>query len=114
VASAFDLGQGYGQFLAASEAAFAAGHYEVAYHALMAALHCAEQAADTDRLEEVAQVARRHQQALDAQSPSHRLSSQSSAQRGHRSVFEAGAVTAESARKRLEAAKVLERLRPPR
>jgi len=86
-----------------------ARHYEVAYHILMAALHCAEDAADAARLREVARLFRQDRKAIDAIEPPHRLSTQSAHTR--QSIFEAGAITAEAEIKRLESEHLLADLR---
>jgi hypothetical protein len=99
----FSLDKGYEQLLALNQAAFAGGHHEVAYHALMAALHCAEQARDLSRLADVSRRCREQLQAIDRIAPAHRLSSQSARAAGHRSVFEMGASTADAAALRLQA-----------
>jgi hypothetical protein len=98
----FSARRTYGQFLKASTAAFGAGQFEVAYHALMAALHCAEGTGDTGRLTEVAQFARETQATIDTTAAAHRLSTQSANTRGHQSLFTVAAVMADAARLRLE------------
>src|SRR4051794_22110146 len=74
--------------MAVSGEAFAAGHYEAAYHALMAALHLAQDLGDEGRLLRVARVAGEQGRHIDTVSPSHRLSSQTARARGSNSVFE--------------------------
>ena len=90
----------YGQFLGLNAALFAAGHYEGAYHALMGAMHVAEDAERTDRLTEVAGLARLQRAAIDALTPPHRLSTQLT--RAGRSIYEMGAAMAEAVVQRLE------------
>ena len=77
-----------------------AGYNEAAYHALMAAVHCAESAGDVARLGHMAALLRDHRRRIDALEPPHKLSTASS--HGGRSIFEMGAVTAEAAALRLE------------
>jgi hypothetical protein len=102
VRTPYDTKSTYSQLLTVSSAAAAAGEYEVSYHALMAALHCAESADNAGRLVEVARLAREQLDTIDAGAPGHRLSSRTAAAHGHRSVFEMGAVTAEAAQKRVQ------------
>lgn len=90
----------YAEALALNESAFAGGHYEVAYHLLMTALHCAEELGDADRLAAVSALARGQQADLDRAAPAHRLASGSA--HGPRGVFEMAAVTAGGARQRVE------------
>ena len=63
----------YPSLLSASRQTFDAGCYDTSYHALMAALHAAQDREDTDRLEEVAGVASHHQVELNARAPDHHL-----------------------------------------
>src|SRR5262245_45269059 len=88
MASEGETGDVYEQLIAASETAFASGHYEAAYHALMAALHWANDQADLQRLQTVAQLANEQHNWLDTHLPTHRLSTQSSVLRGHQSVYD--------------------------
>jgi hypothetical protein len=82
--SADDL---YPMLLAAHHAAFAAGHYETAYHALMAALHSAQDRHDIHRLDAIAELAAAQQQRIDTNEPEHRLSSATAAARGHSAML---------------------------
>lgn len=50
-------GDMYEQLIAISEMSFAGGHYEAAYHALMAALYWANDLGDVQRIEAVEQLA---------------------------------------------------------
>lgn len=84
-------------------AARAAGQHEVAYHALCAVLHAAEALGDDATCELVEREAKACRDAIDAQQPRHKLSSQSARLRGHESIFQQLAVMGESARLRLEA-----------
>jgi hypothetical protein len=98
--SAFPTADVYAQALALNGSAFADGHYEVAFHLLMTALHCAEDLGDADRLAEVSGVAGAQQRDLDRAAPAHRLASRSA--HGPRGVFDMAAVTAGGARQRVE------------
>jgi hypothetical protein len=77
----------YPVLLAAHHAAFDAGHYETAYHALMAALHSAQDQHDARRLDEIAVLAASQQQRIDTDTPEHRLSSATAATRGHSAML---------------------------
>jgi hypothetical protein len=105
----FDPHHEYDRCLAQSEAAFAAGHVEVCYHLLMAALHCAEDAGDVGRLAEVARLCRERVQSIDEHDPAHRWSSGSSVRRGTPNLFTSGAGTADATIKRLKAEELLKR-----
>ena len=81
------VGNLFDQTMAVNGEAFAAGHYEAAYHALMAALHLAQDLGDETRLRNVSQVAGQQRQTIDSLVPAHRLCSQEARSRGHESVF---------------------------
>ncbi len=98
----FDVKVEYEHCLDMSATAFAAGYFEVAYHLLMAALHCAQDARDAAGLAEVGRKARTCLAEIDSRFPSHSLSSRTAEAHGHRSVFEMGAVTADSMLQRLD------------
>jgi len=83
--------------------------YEVAYHALAAALHCAEAAHDDVRLQAIQAEATRQQDEVDASSPHHRLSRNAGRERAHGGWFDALAIQASSVMSRQHAAAALER-----
>ena len=83
-------------------AARAVDQYEVAYHALAAALHAAASLNDHETCRLIERYADECRQHIDIRAPGHRLSSRSAQSRGHESVFRQLAVTAQSARLRLE------------
>ena len=80
-----------------------AGQYEVAYHALCAALHAAEALDDGGACELVEREARTCRDWIDTHAPESKLSSRSAQSRGHESIFRQLAVMAEAARLRLQA-----------
>src|SRR5436309_8831405 len=94
-----ELDRAFDQLLGLSRGMAAAGHYEVAYHALMAAVHSAEDMGDTARLGAVAELLRGYQGDIDALDPPHRLSTRSA--HGSRGLFTMGASSAEAVVKRL-------------
>jgi hypothetical protein len=74
--------------LRSNEAAFASGRYEAAYHALMAALHVAQDSEDAEGLLVIVGRAKEQQAAIDAVAHDHRFSTASAANRGHKSLYE--------------------------
>jgi hypothetical protein len=90
-----DLAGWYGRLMAVNAEAFAAGHWEAAYHALTGALHCAVDLRDAEQLWEVSDWARQQQAAIVAQAPRHRLSTQRAGARGHKGLFETTAFMAD-------------------
>jgi hypothetical protein len=67
--------------------AFAAGQYEVAYHALMAALHAAQDRQAADQLEQVAELAQMQQETIDVSSPGHPLASAQAREHGGNGIY---------------------------
>jgi hypothetical protein len=74
--------------LRSNEAAFTSGRYEAAYHALMAALHVAQDSEDAEGLLVIVGRAKEQQASIDALAHDHRLSTTSAASRGHKSLYE--------------------------
>jgi hypothetical protein len=70
------------QLMRINDGAFAAGRYETAYHALMAALHASQDMGDPVLLRRVEQTAEQQQDQLDVDSPHHRLSSDEAKRHG--------------------------------
>jgi hypothetical protein len=102
----FDPAAAYGQALALNEAAATAGQFEATYHFLAAALHCAQAVGETERLYDVAALARAQQHAVDTAAPTHRL-----ATRRGRGIYAMAAVQAEAVAKRLESAEQITKRR---
>jgi hypothetical protein len=94
------LNDAYSELTALARSLSAGGHYEATYHALMAALHCAEESEDAAQLAEVGKLFSEHKQVVDALQPPHKLSTRSS--HGARSVFEMGVCMTDAVIKRLE------------
>ncbi len=65
----------------ASRLAMKSAHYEAAYHALTAALHCAQDMKDADRLEEVAREARQQLQYVNTMAKTNTMSSFAASER---------------------------------
>jgi hypothetical protein len=91
----------YEQLMVITELAFADRHYEVAYHTLAAAMHCVEDLGDKQRLSMVEQTAHLQREWIDTYDPGHRLSSQSAARRGARSIYKVLDVHVDAIRLRL-------------
>ena len=77
----------YSRLLNINREAFAEAHYEVAYHALAAALHAASDEADQARVRSVQEIAIQQGNWIDEHRPEHRLSSISARKRGQRTLF---------------------------
>jgi hypothetical protein len=75
------------QLMRINDEAFAAGRYETAYHALMAALHASQDVGDPVQLRRVEQTAEYQQERIDADSPHHRLSSVEARNHGLVGIF---------------------------
>jgi hypothetical protein len=75
------------RLLGLSREAHAGRQFETAYHALTAAMHAADDAADTRALAVVAAEAEAQIEWIDRHAPAHRLSSSSSSQREHPGVY---------------------------
>ena len=97
------------ELLSDSRAALGADLFEVAYHALAAALHGAEAAEDGERLRAIQAEATRQQDEVDLRSPNHRLSRNAGRQRAHGGWFDALAIQVTSVLSRQHAAVALER-----
>jgi hypothetical protein len=88
VAAKGATGDMYEQLIAISEMSFAGGHYEVAYHALMAALYWANDLGDVQRIEAVEQLANEQINWIDAHAVAFKHSTQSAALRGNQGIYE--------------------------
>ncbi|HJP87178.1 MAG TPA: hypothetical protein VJ852_14400 [Gemmatimonadaceae bacterium] len=95
------------RLLSVSSAAADVGEFEVAYHALMAALHAAERvgkdAGDPSPLAEIERMAKAQSEKVEKILPAHQLSKAAAKNRGHVSVYETLLLHAKSARMRIEA-----------
>ena len=77
----------YDDLMSVHRSAFGGTYYNVAYHALAAALHCADDAFDLERVTEVEQVASEQLAWIDLHAPAYEHSSQNAALRGHVSIY---------------------------
>ena len=77
----------YERLLDVSRAAHGNGQHEVAYHALVAAMHAADDGADAARLREVEREAEAQIAWIDRHAPGHRLSTHSAGRHGHPGVY---------------------------
>ncbi|HEV8191858.1 MAG TPA: hypothetical protein VGP82_10295 [Ktedonobacterales bacterium] len=99
----------YDQALALSRAAFAHRHYAVAFHAIAAALHCANDLGDDARLMEVGALAREQAMWLDDHDPSDPLSAESAALRGSHSLWASLGREVATRRRLLEQRRLIQR-----
>jgi hypothetical protein len=77
----------YSRLLVINRDAFAGAHYEVAYHALAAALHSACDQANQERVRNVQTLATQQRDWIDVHRPEHRMSTTSALTRGQKSQF---------------------------
>jgi hypothetical protein len=89
------------RLLEASSDAAQLGEYEVAYHALMAALHAAESARDLAGVDQVAATAREQEAVMESIQPPHNLSTVRAKERGNHSVYRGLELHAHAVRLRL-------------
>src|SRR5829696_2597276 len=75
------------RLLAESREAHACGQHQVAYHALTAAMHAADAAADVPALETAGHEATAQLAHIDVHVPEHRLSTRSAARHAHPGVY---------------------------
>jgi hypothetical protein len=87
VTSSRSIQEMYDQLMDINKEAFAQGRYEVAYHALAAALHCAILLEEQTLLTALEHRAREQSDWIDASASDHPLSSQSASLHGNRSVY---------------------------
>lgn len=92
----------YRKLIEANAEAFARQEYEVAYHALMAALHLVDHAGDEAQVEVIGRLARKQDEALEAVRPPHHLSRSAAAGRGQSALFATMRVHVDAVRLRLE------------
>jgi hypothetical protein len=91
------------QLLRINRASYAAGRFEVAYHVLCAALHCAEELNDLEMVAVVQHRAEQQQGELDQAEPPHPLSTGGAARRGTHPLFSSLGRTAHAASVRIKA-----------
>lgn len=77
----------FDRLMAVNDEAFEQDIDEPAYHALMAALHCAEDLRDESRLRRVERGAGEQRDWINSRAPAHRLASLQARSRGHQSDF---------------------------
>jgi len=77
----------YQRLMRINQEAFADRHYDIAYHALAAALHCEQTLKDIQGLVEVEWVAHEQLQWIDAHHPEYEHSTQSAFARGRLSIY---------------------------
>lgn len=82
-----DHGTLFERLMALNHEAFAAAHYNTAYHTLAAALHEAQYEQDAAYLAAVQRVATEQLAGIDQMAPAYEHSTASAAARGHTSIF---------------------------
>jgi len=78
----------YLRLMALSQESLEGGHYETAYHALVAAMHYAQALSDEERLTKVKTVAKAQQDWIDTHAPEHRMSTRSGVKRQGQSLYD--------------------------
>jgi hypothetical protein len=101
----------YDSLLADADASWDLGLAEVAYHALAAALHCAEALKDESRVKHIKAEADRLRTHVDLDQPPHRLATASARERGQLSVFATLVGQADAIAARLHASRAADRAR---
>ena len=86
--NAGELSELYQGILHLNREAFEGGVYDASYHLLMAALHCAQKLSDTQKLNEVGQLAKTQLEWIDAHAPEYEHSTAASSQRGHPNIYQ--------------------------
>ncbi len=77
----------YQRLVQINQEAFAGEQYDVAYHSLMAALHCAQSLDDVQGLAEAERLANEELAWIDEHHPEYEHSTRSATVRGHASIF---------------------------
>ena len=77
----------YRRLTAINQEAFTAREYDVAYHALMAALHCAQTLKDAHGLGDIERTAQEQLAWIDSHAPDYEHSTSSAHKRGHLSIY---------------------------
>jgi hypothetical protein len=90
------------QLLRINAGTYEAGRYQVAYHILAAALHCAEELSDLELAMTVQRRAERQQAELDGAAPAHQLSTAAATGRGTSALFTSLGRTAHAAATRIK------------
>src|SRR4029450_11451952 len=98
-----ELSDLYQRLLVSNQEAFALEAYEVAYHALMAALHCVAPLPDFPTLDVVELIAQEQLAWLDQHHPEYEHSTPSAQKRGEFSLYYTLARQAQARRQRIQA-----------
>ena len=89
-----DLHKLYEHLMDLNRSSFEDGEYDVAYHILMAALHCGESLGDAQAVERVEQTAIQQLEFIDTNVPGYEHSTESATTRGHASIYRMAATQA--------------------
>lgn len=95
----------YQRAMKINEEAFAGEEFDIAYHSLMTAIHCAQRLEDGASLQHLAELAWDQLKYIDANRPDYQHSTQSSRTREHASIFETAARQAEARKQIIDRAK---------
>jgi len=77
----------YRRLMLINQESFGGEEYDIGFHALMTALHCAQRLKDIEYLVEVERVANEQLTWIDAHHPEYEHSTQSASMRNHASVY---------------------------
>ena len=77
----------YARLIQINQETFAGAQYDIAYHALSGALHCAATLKDVNYLVEVERLADKELAWIDAHNPEYEHSTPSSTERGVKSIY---------------------------
>ncbi|MCL4297016.1 MAG: hypothetical protein KJ077_14860 [Anaerolineae bacterium] len=77
----------YQRLIQINQEAFAGEYYDVAYHALAAALQCAQHLKNIQYLVDIERLANEQLNWIDAHHPEFEHSTQSAAERSHKSIY---------------------------
>ena len=102
--SGHDAASIYESCLAIGRQAIDAGLFEVAFHSLSAALHCAERLDDLARTKTIETIADETQQRIDREFPGHRIGSKAAGDRGHTPLFKTLGIHADALAARIRGA----------
>jgi hypothetical protein len=78
----------YSRLIEINQESFVGEEFDVAFHALSGALHCAENIKDSKYLKEVERLAKEQLKWVDTHNPEYQHSTQSAHVRGHISIFQ--------------------------
>ena len=93
------------QILELNRQAAARGEYEVAYHLLMAALHCIDDSGDPSALDPLAALARDQGQQVESVQPPHHLARRQARSRGQTALYDSFQAHVDAVRLRMQSSR---------